>query len=100
MIFSLPRIYPDLTDKMAMKIGGEYDISKILPRHWEKLCQESNYSYPALRKTIKYQVENLVSITETELNILKSNGFNTNVGQKILSYLDKSCTKTQKRFDI
>ncbi|QQR81947.1 MAG: type II toxin-antitoxin system HipA family toxin [Deltaproteobacteria bacterium] len=32
-------IYEDLTPKMAMKIGGEYEADKICDRHWERLAE-------------------------------------------------------------
>lgn len=36
--------YPELSKKMAMKIGREYDSSKISLNHWKKLAEESGLS--------------------------------------------------------
>jgi serine/threonine-protein kinase HipA len=33
--------YPDLSSKMAMKLGGEYDCDKVMRRHFEKLASET-----------------------------------------------------------
>ena len=32
--------YPDLSKKMAMKIGGEYEAPKVYPRHFERFAEE------------------------------------------------------------
>lgn len=42
--------YPDLSRKMAMKIGGEYVSDKIFPRHFEKLAEEVGLSKVLVRR--------------------------------------------------
>lgn len=42
------RVYSELSSKMAMKIGGQYEGDHIFPRHWQKLCEETQYGYPAM----------------------------------------------------
>ncbi len=44
--------YPQLSSKMAMKIGGEYESSKITVKHFEQLAQESNLSKPLVRQRV------------------------------------------------
>lgn len=34
-------VYEDLSDKMAMKIGGTYDPKGVFKRHWERLAVEA-----------------------------------------------------------
>lgn len=34
-------VYPDLSRKMAMKIGGKYEHDKIFRRHWEQFAGEA-----------------------------------------------------------
>jgi hypothetical protein len=38
--------YPELSARMAMKIGGEYDSEKVGPRQIEKLADEAALSVP------------------------------------------------------
>ena len=32
-------VYPELSPKMAMKIGGTYDSNKVTPGEWDKLAE-------------------------------------------------------------
>jgi serine/threonine-protein kinase HipA len=93
-------IYDELSDKMAMKIGGYYNISKILPRHWERLSEEVGFSYPQLKKFIKKQYENIIAAIEKELLCIQEQGHNTEIGKKILNYTEKNCKKLQSEFGI
>lgn len=44
--------YPELSRKMAMKIGGEYVLDKILPRHFEKLAEEAGLAKPLVKRRV------------------------------------------------
>lgn len=41
--------YPELSTRMAMKIGGEYDPQKVGPKQIEKLANEAALSVPIVR---------------------------------------------------
>lgn len=66
-------IYPELSSKTAMKIGGENRPDWIQRRHWERLAAEVNFTNKYLKQIINYMLErynNAVSsaINNTELN--------------------------------
>jgi serine/threonine-protein kinase HipA len=44
--------YPDLSKKMAMKIGGEYSSEKIIPKHFEKMAEETGLAKPLVKQCI------------------------------------------------
>ncbi len=44
--------YEELDKKMAMKLGGEYNINKISMQNFDKLAEEIQFAKPALRKRI------------------------------------------------
>jgi len=44
--------YPELANKMAMKIGGEYVSEKVLPRHFEKMADEAGLGKPMVRRRV------------------------------------------------
>jgi serine/threonine-protein kinase HipA len=44
--------YPELSTKMAMKIGGEYEPERIGPRQIEKLANEAALSVPMVRSRV------------------------------------------------
>ena len=44
--------YPDLSKKMAMKIGDEYLSDRITPRHFEKLADEAGLAKPLAKQRV------------------------------------------------
>ena len=44
--------YPEFSKKMAMKIGGEYLLDRILPRHFEKLAEEAALAKPLVKRRV------------------------------------------------
>ena len=87
------QVYPELSNKMAMKIGGHYKHDEILLRHFEKLANENDISFTQLKKVIKNQCENLPNIVESVVN-----SFDNKIGKNILSVVQKNCTKMLKEF--
>ncbi len=87
------QVYPELSNKMAMKIGRHYEHSSVLLRHFRKLAEENNISFTQLEKVIKNQCEILPSIVDGVIN-----GFENKIGKDILSVVQKNCTKLLKEF--
>lgn len=48
-------VYPDLSAKMAMKIGGKYKPDDVFLRHWHKLVPDT----AAARKNLEKQIEGM-----------------------------------------
>ena len=44
--------YPELSKKMAMKIGGEYLLDRVLPHHFEKLAEEAGLARPLVKRRV------------------------------------------------
>ena len=44
--------YPQLTDKMAMKIGSSYRVTELTARRWEQFAQEAGLSPAQIRKRV------------------------------------------------
>jgi hypothetical protein len=44
--------YKDLDQKMAMKLGGEYHIGKIIIANFDQLANEIGFAKPEVRKRI------------------------------------------------
>jgi serine/threonine-protein kinase HipA len=45
-------VYPDLTLKMAMKLGGKYNFNEVQVRHWDQFAEEAGLSKAQARKRI------------------------------------------------
>lgn len=94
------RIYEDLTKKMAMKIGSKYELDNVEPRHWQQLCQDIGYSYPLLKETLLSQAEAILKAAREEMDLLQDRSFDMAVIANIVSFLDKHCARTLKRFSV
>jgi serine/threonine-protein kinase HipA len=44
--------YPDLSKKMAMKVGGEYEAEKVYPRHFERFADEVGLTKPMVTRRV------------------------------------------------
>lgn len=45
-------VYPTLTPKMAMKIGGKYKFSELQPQHWDRFAQSAGLTRAQTRQRI------------------------------------------------
>jgi serine/threonine-protein kinase HipA len=45
--------YQDLSNKMAMKLGGEYEPSRVYPRHFERMALDSGLAWPGVRRRVQ-----------------------------------------------
>jgi serine/threonine-protein kinase HipA len=54
-------IYPDLTDKMAMKVGGKYSFTELHGRHWEKFAEEAGLGVAGARKQLAAMAQSLTA---------------------------------------
>jgi serine/threonine-protein kinase HipA len=55
--------YPELTRKMAMKIGDEYASDKVRPRHFEQLAEEAGLGKPIVRRRVRELAETMLAKT-------------------------------------
>jgi serine/threonine-protein kinase HipA len=53
--------YPELSKKMAMKIGGEYVSDKVLPKDFEQLAAEAGLAKPMVKRRVRELAEMVVS---------------------------------------
>jgi serine/threonine-protein kinase HipA len=53
--------YPELSKKMAMKIGDEYASDQVTPRHFEKLAEDASLSKPMVRQRVLELAETLLA---------------------------------------
>jgi serine/threonine-protein kinase HipA len=57
-------IYPKLSSKMAMKIGGKYKFTEIYSRHWIRFIEEAGLSSASSKKRILEQVKKMPEIAK------------------------------------
>lgn len=53
--------YPELSSKMAMKIGGEYDAGKLKPQDFERTAEESGLAKRGVNRRVSEVAERVVA---------------------------------------
>lgn len=49
--------YPEISTKMAMKIGGEYESPKLNGGNWDRMAEESGLNKPMVRRRVMEMAE-------------------------------------------
>jgi serine/threonine-protein kinase HipA len=83
--------YPDLSKKMAMKIGGEYDSEKVYPGQFERFADEGNLNKPMVRRRV-------LSIAQEIQASLPEVTPEHPVGIGVAALIRARCTRTIERF--
>lgn len=58
-------VYPNLTAKMAMKIGSKYKFSELEARHWQQFATEAGLSPAACQKRLIQMASQLPTVART-----------------------------------
>ena len=85
--------YEKHSEWMAMKIGNTIRISAVKKTDWEEFSTNVGFRYKGIEETLKTQSEKLPSVIEKESQNLKDKGYSGVIGEKILKYAEKSCSK-------
>lgn len=85
--------YPDLSSKMAMKIGGEYVSDRVIPRHFEKLAEETGLAKPLIKKRI-------LALTQAVILGLDKIAISHPVVDAVSTWIRNRCKKVQRQFEI
>ncbi len=62
-------VYPNLSPKMAMKIGGRYDPNDVFLRHWQRIVPNTEPARKNIEKQLsimaKYTLDHAIALRET-----------------------------------
>ena len=84
--------YPDLSPKMAMKMGGEYVADKVRLRHFEQLAEEAELAKPMVRRRVSELAETILSkIQEASAIHLEKSG-------PIAAFIRERCRHLMRNF--
>ena len=90
-------VYPTLTPKMAMKIGGKYKFSEVQARHWEQFAEDVGLAKAQVRRRI-LELANSLPPTARELQSDPGHRFaGSAVVQGIIALIEQRCTLTIRR---
>lgn len=87
--------YPELSPKMAMKMGGEYDSHHISRRHFERMAKEIGFSVPGVcERVLELSTEAMKAITRLKPSLKSSHS----VFKKVTTLIHGRCERTQTLF--
>ncbi len=90
-------VYPDLTSKMAMKIGSKYENDEVYARDWETFCQQINYDYSALKQLIHAQADALLKAAAQEKQYFINRKRDITLIDKLMRVIEKQIARTLQR---
>lgn len=87
-------VYPNLTDKMAMKIGSKYRFTEVQVRHWERFATEAGLSPAQVKKRILYIAQRLPDLAEKTIALFEAEGNSHAILTQILALIEHRCVIT------
>jgi len=72
---------------MAMKIGGEYLLDRILPRHFEKMAEEAGLAKPLVKRRVP-------ELATTVMEALKTVELRQPDAEKVRDVIRERCERT------
>jgi serine/threonine-protein kinase HipA len=92
-------VYPEMTPRVAMKIGGHYRFSDIYPRHWGRFAQSADLSAPQVRRRLLELAHRLPQAADKLRDQFAGRGQRTPLIDQIVETIGHYCGMTQSRFD-
>jgi len=84
------QVYPDLTDKQAMRIGSENRPSWIRQKHWEKLGEAVAIKPGLVLKTLKDMSGGIIPEAQALMNDFKKAYGSSGIIEKIVAVIEKT----------
>lgn len=93
-------VYPTLTDKMAMKIGGKYKFSEVQPRHWAQFATDAALSPAQVKKRILYVAKRLPDLARATQAVFEHAGNGHAILGQIVTLIEQRCALTVRRLTV
>lgn len=91
-------VYPFLSQKAAMKIGGKYEFEDIFPRHWTTFAREAQLGEAISRKRLLNLAGKMHEEAEKLLLSYKNRYGTSSILEKIVQLIEKRSALLIKRF--
>lgn len=87
-------VYPNLTDKMAMKVGSKYRFSEIQTRHWERFATEAGLSPAQVIKRLLNIAGRLPGLAVKTVAVFAAEGNAHTILPQIMTLIEQRCAQT------
>ena len=92
-------IYEDLSQKLAMKIGGENRPEWIMERHWKRFSEEIKINNTILKKRLLDFCLNVTSKIDSTYADFRNKYQQNSLLEDIIAAIKKRSSRTLKQFD-
>jgi serine/threonine-protein kinase HipA len=92
------RIYPELSSRLAMKVDKYYESEDIFPRHWKRLCVQSQIGYPGFKRTFLDSCKKITAAAEELRDELKEYQEHRQTFNEIVDHIHRTAQQTATRF--
>jgi len=84
-------VYPELSNHMAMKIGGAYSSGKVTQKNFEQLAEEAGLAKPIVRNSVPELAESVIAnLANVEIA--------HPVAEAVAALIRKRCENVRDRF--
>lgn len=90
-------VYPTLTAKMAMKLGGKYKFTELMAPHWEQFARDAGLSPAQVRKRVLDIARRLPALAAQTLTRFEAQGHGHVVLGQIVALIEQRCALTARR---
>jgi serine/threonine-protein kinase HipA len=87
-------VYPNLTNKMAMKIGSKYRFTEVQLRHWERFATEAGLSPAQVKKRILNIAGRLPDLAAKTIALFEAEGNGHTILPQIMTLIEQRCDRT------
>ncbi len=89
-------IYPSLSEKMAMKIGGKYKPQDVCLRHFHKIVPDTRVAKSAMEKQIQKMSGKIVGSAQKIQADLMSEGLNSDIFAEIIKVIEGRVSRLKR----
>lgn len=93
-------VYPNLTAKMAMKLGSQYRFGEVQARHWEQFAEGAGLARAQARKRI-LELARLLPAAARKLQADPNHSFSSHSShalvERIVNLIEQRCQLTIRR---
>lgn len=91
------QVYPTLTRRMAMKIGGKYLFDDVLARHWETFARDAGLTPNIVRRRLRELAPRVVLEAENEAATLRSAGIDAPIFEAIIASIRRRVVRVSQQ---
>lgn len=92
-------VYPELSPRMAMKVGNKHELSEIMPRHWDAFARECGLSAPMVRRRVIDLATRIPAAAAESAKLLAQEGHGSPLVERIVSLLSQRSISVQRSFE-